>query len=118
MHRMHNLAVTAPPPHLLPPRPCSWIVKQSVGTTPVLLGQKLTTRYFRGRGVHLPCSCLQRWGELPAAGGGWLAGVRCRCFSVDITWMQPTPTSSKEHFRLLKVATSSSCSPYVRPQLL
>ncbi len=26
----------------------SWIVKQSVGTTPVLLGQKLTTRYFRG----------------------------------------------------------------------
>ena len=26
----------------------SWIVKQSVGTTPVLLGQKLVTRYFRG----------------------------------------------------------------------
>lgn len=26
----------------------SWIVKQSVGTTPVLLGQKLLTRYFRG----------------------------------------------------------------------
>ncbi len=26
----------------------SWIVKQSVGTTPVLLGQKLATRYFRG----------------------------------------------------------------------
>lgn len=25
----------------------SWIVKQSVGTTPVLLGQKLLTRYFR-----------------------------------------------------------------------
>ena len=26
----------------------SWIVKQSVGTTPVLLGQKVTTRHFRG----------------------------------------------------------------------
>ncbi len=25
----------------------SWIVRQSVGTTPVLLGQKLLTRYFR-----------------------------------------------------------------------
>ena len=25
----------------------SWIVRQSVGTTPVLLGQKLTTKYFR-----------------------------------------------------------------------
>ena len=26
----------------------SWIIKQSVGTTPVLLGQKLTTKYYRG----------------------------------------------------------------------
>jgi len=26
----------------------SWIIKQSVGTTPVLLGQKLATKYFRG----------------------------------------------------------------------
>lgn len=25
----------------------SWIVKQSVGETPVLLGRKLTTQYFR-----------------------------------------------------------------------
>lgn len=25
----------------------SWFVKQSVGTTPCLLGRKLTTRYFR-----------------------------------------------------------------------
>ena len=25
----------------------SWIIKQSVGTTPVLLGSKLTTKYFR-----------------------------------------------------------------------
>lgn len=35
----------------------SWIVKQSVGTTPVLLGQKLATRYFRGPNyfeVHFP----------------------------------------------------------------
>ena len=27
----------------------SWVIKQAVGTTPVLLGQKLETRYFRGR---------------------------------------------------------------------
>lgn len=27
----------------------SWVIKQAVGTTPVLLGQKLQTRYFRGR---------------------------------------------------------------------
>lgn len=27
----------------------SWVVRQSVGTTPVLLGQKLQTKYFRGR---------------------------------------------------------------------
>ena len=27
----------------------SWIIKQSVGTTPVILGQKLSTKYFRGR---------------------------------------------------------------------
>jgi hypothetical protein len=27
----------------------SWVIKQSVGTTPVLLGQKLATKYFRGR---------------------------------------------------------------------
>ena len=27
----------------------SWVVKQSVGTTPVLLGQKLKTKYFRGK---------------------------------------------------------------------
>lgn len=26
----------------------SWIIRQSVGTTPVLLGQKLTTKYSRG----------------------------------------------------------------------
>ncbi len=26
----------------------SWVIKQAVGTTPVLLGQKLTTRYHRG----------------------------------------------------------------------
>ena len=25
----------------------SWIIKQAVGTTPVLLGNKLATRYFR-----------------------------------------------------------------------
>ena len=25
----------------------SWIIKQAVGNTPVLLGRKLTTRYFR-----------------------------------------------------------------------
>jgi hypothetical protein len=24
----------------------SWVIKQSVGTTPVLLGNKLTTKYF------------------------------------------------------------------------
>ncbi len=29
----------------------SWVVRQSVGTTPVLLGQKLKTRYFRGKGA-------------------------------------------------------------------
>jgi hypothetical protein len=29
----------------------SWVVRQSVGTTPVLLGQKLKTKYFRGRGA-------------------------------------------------------------------
>ncbi|KAK9823769.1 hypothetical protein WJX72_005371 [[Myrmecia] bisecta] len=28
----------------------SWVIKQSVGNTPVLLGRKLTTRYFRGPG--------------------------------------------------------------------
>lgn len=27
----------------------SWIIKQSVGTTPVLLGQKLATKYYRGK---------------------------------------------------------------------
>jgi hypothetical protein len=27
----------------------SWVVRQSVGTTPVLLGQKLSSKYFRGR---------------------------------------------------------------------
>lgn len=27
----------------------SWVVRQSVGTTPVLLGQKLNSKYFRGR---------------------------------------------------------------------
>lgn len=26
----------------------SWLIRQSVGTTPVLLGQKLTTKYFKG----------------------------------------------------------------------
>lgn len=26
----------------------SWIIKQSVGTTPVILGQKLSTKYYRG----------------------------------------------------------------------
>lgn len=25
----------------------SWVIKQAVGNTPVLLGKKLTTRYFR-----------------------------------------------------------------------
>ncbi len=29
----------------------SWVVRQSVGTTPVLLGQKLKTKYFRGKGA-------------------------------------------------------------------
>jgi len=29
----------------------SWVVRQSVGTTPVLLGQKLKTKYFRGIGA-------------------------------------------------------------------
>ena len=27
----------------------SWVIKQSVGTTPVILGTKLTTKYFRGK---------------------------------------------------------------------
>ena len=27
----------------------SWIIKQSVGTTPVLLGKKLATKYYRGK---------------------------------------------------------------------
>ena len=25
----------------------SWVIKQAVGNTPVLLGKKLTTKYFR-----------------------------------------------------------------------
>eukprot|EP00891_Asterochloris_glomerata_P006240 jgi/Astpho2/6240/fgenesh1_pg.00088_%23_51_t len=28
----------------------SWVIKQSVGNTPVMLGKKLTTKYFRGPG--------------------------------------------------------------------
>jgi hypothetical protein len=37
----------------------SWIIQQSVGTTPVILGQKLTTKYFRcaacrRRAAHWP----------------------------------------------------------------
>lgn len=43
----------------------SWIVRQSVGTTPVLLGQKLLTRYFRcvyvgwgGVGGSMACKLL------------------------------------------------------------
>jgi hypothetical protein len=30
----------------------SWVIKQSVGTTPVLLGNKLQTKYFRCGGAQ------------------------------------------------------------------
>lgn len=40
----------------------SWVIKQAVGNTPVLLGKKLTTRYYRFLTQHfchfcpyLPC---------------------------------------------------------------
>ena len=35
----------------------SWVVKQAVGTTPVLLGNKLVTKYFR---YALPTSCMKQ----------------------------------------------------------
>jgi hypothetical protein len=41
----------------------SWIIRQSVGTTPVLLGQKLTTSYSRGANYF----------EV----GGWVGGCLC-----------------------------------------
>jgi hypothetical protein len=47
----------------------SWIVRQSVGTTPVLLGQKLATRYFRG-----PNYFEVRWLGGWWAGGWWVGG--------------------------------------------
>ncbi len=51
----------------------SWIIRQSVGTTPVLLGQKLTTKYFKGPNYFEVCFCLP-WGSL-GGGGSWLAVV-------------------------------------------
>lgn len=45
----------------------SWIVKQSVGTTPVLLGQKLATRYFRGPNYFEVCG--------PGRPPGWRGGA-------------------------------------------
>ncbi len=39
----------------------SWIVKQSVGTTPVLLGQKLVTKYFRCVCVCVWCCWARSW---------------------------------------------------------
>ena len=38
----------------------SWVVKQAVGqNTPVLLGRKLTTKYFRCVRVHGSHACIQ-----------------------------------------------------------
>lgn len=63
---------------LATPPPRSWIVKQSVGTTPVLLGQKLTTRYFRGElGVGANGLAVERW--LRAA-SSWHDNLRARCY--------------------------------------
>jgi hypothetical protein len=39
----------------------SWIIRQSVGTTPVLLGQKLTTSYSRGANYFEVGGCLGAW---------------------------------------------------------
>lgn len=55
----------------------SWIVKQSVGTTPVLLGQKLATRYFRGPNyfeVGRQLASLAAWAGIHPEGaqeGSW-----------------------------------------------
>ena len=38
----------------------SWIIKQAVGTTPVLLGNKLATRYFR-RAAFVIVSTWKVW---------------------------------------------------------
>ena len=39
----------------------SWIIKQSVGSTPVLLGNKISTTYHRYRSLlmHYSISCMQ-----------------------------------------------------------
>ena len=44
-----RLGLLLPPPS--PVAQGSWIIRQSVGTTPVILGQKLTTKYSRGQGA-------------------------------------------------------------------
>ena len=62
LHTLNSYSVTCrallPPPSVLQG---SWIIRQSVGTTPVLLGQKLTTKYSRGPNyleVRLYCLLL------------------------------------------------------------
>lgn len=42
-------------PHIIK---SSWVVKQAVGTTPVLLGNKLVTKYFKCAPVNLTLACI------------------------------------------------------------
>ena len=72
----------APPPQIPNIPKGSWIVRQSVGTTPVLLGQKLTTRYFRGPNYFeaglFCCFCMFLLGLLGACGRGGRCGQQRR----------------------------------------
>jgi len=50
----------------------SWVIKQSVGTVPVILGNKLKTTFYRTD------RCVVGWGAGCLFFGGWV-GLGCAC---------------------------------------
>ena len=68
----------------------SWIIRQSVGTTPVLLGQKLTTKYSRGPNyLEVRDCCSITLSTLVSTRG---RTYPCRSRSSGAGWYALTPT--------------------------
>ena len=91
----------------------SWLVKQSVGETPVLLGRKLTTKYFRWGASKSPqrrrCNlmaldCLLTLPELQSCKA--CSRVLGGCVQLHLAWPRP----ALEQARVIMPTSCTSCA--------
>lgn len=74
----------------------SWLVKQSVGETPVLLGRKLTTKYFR-------CVAFYQEGTERTCGELIKSPQTLQVSDYQVLWRDARAPQPQAHYQVLQV---------------